>query len=167
MVRKLYLIRNRFLMCNCSFYLRMIAAMVVLFLMFSCDSNRSGNIPTDVVTNPNTANGESNMNDLPVIEFEKDFHDFGKVVQGEIVTYGFKFKNTGKSDLIISQVNTTCGCTVPEFPKTPIKPGEEKYVKVKFDSGGRKGVQNKSATVVTNCQPSSSVIRIRAQVIAL
>lgn len=152
--------------CNFSIGIWLMALVMILLMMVSCSDNKN-NLSTDVVKNPNTASGEANLEDLPVIEFEKDFYDFGKVVQGEIVTFGFKFKNTGKSDLIISQVNTTCGCTVPEFPKTPIKPGEEKYIKVKFDSSGRKGVQNKSATVVTNCQPSSTVIRIRAQVIAL
>jgi hypothetical protein len=62
-------------------------------------------------------------------------------------------------------VNTTCGCTVPSFPKTSIKPGEENVISVMFDSANKKGVQNKTITVVTNCQPSSAVIRIKAMVI--
>ncbi len=93
-----------------------------LFLVaFTACNNNSGNLSTDVVKNPNTASGEVADN-LPVIEFEKEIHDFGKVIQGERVSYGFKFKNTGRSDLVISQVKTSCGCTVPKFTKEPIKP---------------------------------------------
>jgi len=138
--------------------------LLVLFVVSACN-NKPGNLSTDVVKNPNTANGEAKDN-LPIIEFEKEIHDFGKVIQGEKVSFGFKFKNAGKSDLIISQVNTSCGCTVPKFPKEPVKPGEEKIIKVSFDSKGRKGIQNKTITVVSNCQPPSNVVRIKAMVIA-
>ena len=134
-------------------------------VVVSACNNKPGNLSTDVVTNPNTASGVVKDN-LPVIEFEKEIHDFGKVIQGEKVSYGFKFKNTGKSDLVISQVNTSCGCTVPKFSKEPIKPGEERVITVKFDSKGRKGIQNKSITVLSNCQPSTTVIRVKAMVIA-
>ena len=92
-------------------------------------------------------------------------HDFGKVIQGEKVSFGFKFKNTGNADLVIAQVNSSCGCTVPKFPKTPVKPGDESVITVMFDSQDRKGVQNKTITVASNCQPSNSVIRIKAMVI--
>lgn len=134
-------------------------------LAFTACNNNSGNLSTDVVTNPNTANGEVTDN-LPVIEFEKEIHDFGKVIQGERVSYGFKFKNTGKSDLVISQVKTSCGCTALKFSKEPIKPGEERVITVTFNSSGRKGIQNKTITVLSNCQPSTTVVRIKAMVIA-
>ena len=137
---------------------------LTLVVVSACN-NKPGNLSTDVVTNPNTASGKVKDN-LPMIEFEKEIHDFGKVIQGEKVSYGFKFKNTGKSDLVISQVNTSCGCTVPKFSKEPIKPGEEQVITVKFDSKGRKGIQNKSITVLSNCQPSTTVVRIKAMVIA-
>lgn len=138
---------------------------LILLLLTACNSGNNGNLSTDIISNPKTASGDESDN-LPKIEFEKEIHDFGKIIQGEKVSFGFKFKNTGNSDLLISQVNSNCGCAVPGFPKTPIKPGEEKVIKVTFDSNGRKGIQNKTVTVVTNCQPSSRVIRIKAMVIA-
>ena len=138
---------------------------LILLLLTACNSGNNGNLSTDIVNNPKTASGDESDN-LPKIEFEKEIHDFGKLIQGEKVSFGFKFKNTGNSDLLISQVNSSCGCTVTRFPKTPIKPEEEKVLKVTFDSNGRKGIQNKTVTVVTNCQPSSNVIRIKAMVIA-
>ncbi len=142
---------------------------VVLFMsalvaLISCNNSENPKLPADVVANPNTASGTNNTK-LPVIIFDKDIHDFGKVIQGEKVSFGFRFKNTGNSDLVIAQVNTSCGCTSPKFPKTAIKPGEEEVITVMFDSQDRKGIQNKTITVVSNCQPSNTVIRIKAMVI--
>lgn len=137
----------------------------LLLVIISACNNTPENLSTDVVNNPNTANGDV-KNNLPVITFDKEVYDFGKVIQGEKVSYGFKFTNTGKTDLVISQVKTSCGCTAPKFSKDPIKPGEERVITVTFDSNGRKGIQNKTITVLSNCQPSTSVVRIKAMVIA-
>ncbi len=136
-------------------------------LQTSCGSKNAaeGLYPADIVKNPNTASGKSDAGNMPVLEFEKDFHDFGRIIQGEKVSYSFKFTNAGESDLIISKVSTSCGCTVPEFPKTPIRPGESNKITVKFDSENRRGFQNKSITVVSNTQPNSVVLRIKAQVV--
>ncbi|MCO5266262.1 MAG: DUF1573 domain-containing protein [Lentimicrobium sp.] len=62
-------------------------------------------------------------------------------------------------------MSSSCGCTVPDFPKTPIKPGESHKIDVKFDSEGRRGYQNKTITIVSNTQPNTQVIRIKAEVI--
>lgn len=129
----------------------------------SC-SNKSGDIPAGVVHNPNTASGNGDDNAMPVISFEKDFHDFGKLQSGERVTYSFKFKNTGKALLVISNVSTSCGCTVSSFPKEPIKPGQESTIDVSFDSEGRHGLQTKTITVFSNTQPSTTSLRIQAAV---
>lgn len=137
---------------------------IVSVFFTSCGERGNQKLPGDVVSNPKSASG-TEVNNLPVIEFVKDLHDFGKVIQGEKVSFGFRFKNTGKTDLVIAQVNSSCGCTVPGFPKTPIKPGQENVISVMFDSAGRKGVQNKTITVVSNCQPSNTVLRIKAMVI--
>jgi hypothetical protein len=137
---------------------------ILVGLLISCNNSNEGTLSTDVISNPNSASGDS-KDKLPFIEFEKDIHDFGKLIQGEKATFNFRFTNTGKSDLVITQVQTTCGCTVPKFPKTAIKPGEGEVIKVTFDSSGRKGTQNKMITVTSNCQPNTSVLRIKAQVI--
>lgn len=161
---------NEYIFYFCSLiYMKKLSKYILLaslfLVIFSACNNNSGNLSTDVVSNPNTANGEVKDN-LPRIEFEKEIHDFDKVIQGERVSYGFKFKNMGKSDLVVSEVKTSCGCTTPKFPKEPIKPGEERVITVTFDSKGRKGIQNKSVTILSNCQPSTTVVRIKAMVIA-
>lgn len=137
------------------------------FSVTSCKPKQSDKelLPSDIVKNPNSASGTIDAGKMPVLEFESDFHDFGRVIQGEKVSFGFKFTNTGKSDLIISNVSTSCGCTVPDFPKTPVKPGESHKIDVKFDSEGRRGYQNKTVTINSNTQPSTQVIRIKAEVI--
>lgn len=136
----------------------------ILFLALLSCNNSDGKLSTDVVSNPNSASGNS-TDGLPVIEFEKDLHDFGTLIQGEKATVNFKFRNTGRTDLVITQVKSSCGCTVPEYPKEPIKPGGEGAIKVSFDSSGRKGVQSKTVNVVHNGQPNSTVIRIKALVV--
>jgi len=141
---------------------------ILFFISFACNNsgeNKEKLIPADVVNNPNTASGNADFDKLPKIEFYEKVHDFGNVIQGEKVTYGFKFKNVGNSDLVISRVSTSCGCAVGSYPKTPIKPGKEDVISVTFDSYKRKGFQNKTITIVSNTQPNKKIIRIKAMVI--
>lgn len=144
----------------------LVALLSSIILLVSCNSGNNGSdIPADVINNPNSAEGSSDPSGLPVITFEKDFHDFGNLRSGEKVTYSFKFKNTGKSMLLISSVTSSCGCTVSDYPKQPIKPGEEGTVDVSFDSERRHGLQNKTVTVFSNTQPPTTLLSIKANVI--
>lgn len=140
--------------------------MIILSLaaLISCSGDNS-RVPADVVNIPNTASGNNNQDQLPVIEFNSVEHDFGKVIQGEVVSYSFKFKNTGKSDLVIANISAACGCTASEYPKTPVKPGEESTIEVIFQSAGKQGFQNKTLQVAANTQPSNTVLTIKAMVI--
>ncbi|MDP4280913.1 MAG: DUF1573 domain-containing protein [Bacteroidota bacterium] len=134
-----------------------------LFLLASCHSGPRS-LSSDLVDNPNSANGKAGNTNLPVISFAETTHDFGKIIQGETVSYIFHFKNTGKSDLIIADVNTSCGCTVPSFPKTPVGPGKDGTIKVTFNSNGKHGYQSKNIIVVANTQPNTTVVHIKAEV---
>ncbi len=86
----------------------------------------------------------------PVISFEKSTHDFGDIQQGDKVEHTFKFSNTGTEPLIITNVQVTCGCTVPAWPRDPIMPGQKSEITVAFNSAGKHGKQNKVVTVVSN-----------------
>lgn len=139
----------------------------VLFIgliFISCENNNN-NLPTDIINNPNTANGVDESIKMPKIEFKKQEHSFGRVIQGEVVSYNFKFTNTGDSDLIIAKVSTSCGCTASDYPTEPIKPGETKSIEAKFDSKGRMGFQNKRITVLSNATPARTNLYIKADVI--
>jgi len=86
----------------------------------------------------------------PVITFESDSKDFGDITQGDKVENVFKFENTGKEPLIISNVAATCGCTVPSWPKEPIAPGKKAEIKVSFNSAGKMGKQNSVVRIYSN-----------------
>lgn len=132
-------------------------------LMAGCHRNNNGNLlPGSLVNNPNSASGNALAKNLPVVAFAEESHDFGRITQGEKVSYSFRFKNTGKTDLIISDVRASCGCTVGEFPKEPVKPGMENFIQVTFNSQGKVGAQHKTITVVSNTQPNTKELSIKA-----
>lgn len=134
-----------------------------ILLFAGCEHQKEKKLSSDLVSNPKSAESDD-LADLPVIHFEKTTHDFGELMEGERVSYIFKFTNKGKEDLIISDVSTSCGCTVASFPKDPLKPGEEGKLEVVFDSKGERGYQSKSITVLTNSQPNKSILFVQAVV---
>lgn len=138
---------------------------IILFIGFTaCHQNKKEKLPLDLIQNPNTAQGKDVNTNVPEITFEEREHDFGKVYAGEKVSYVFKYKNTGKADLIVSNVSTSCGCTASNYTKEPLKPGSEGEIKITFDSKGRSGRQAKTITVSTNAQPGTYSLRIKADV---
>ncbi len=96
----------------------------------------------------------------PAFKFEKESYDFGQIKQGEKTAYDFKFKNIGKSPLIITNAIATCGCTVPEYPKEPIAPGKNGIIHVVFNSAGKNGMQNKIITITANTVPSATTLNL-------
>ena len=123
-------------------------------------------IDPSIVNNPTTASTTSNTKKLlPEFEFETESHDFGTITEGEVVSYSFKFTNTGNDDLIIRSAQGSCGCTVPEFPKQAIRPGEKNFIKVTFNSEGRVGHQSKNVTIISNTIPNTKTIQISCEVI--
>jgi len=140
---------------------------VISPFFFSCNnaSHEDGNLPAGVVNNPKSASGTTSYDELPRISFENEVHDFGRVIEGEKITYAFKFSNSGNGDLLITNVKTSCGCTISEYPREPMKSGRKDYIKVTFDSSNRKGFQNKTITVISNTMPGTTTLTIKAQVI--
>jgi hypothetical protein len=84
------------------------------------------------------------------IVFKETSHDFGDIKQGDKVQYTFEFNNAGQAPLVISNVQTTCGCTASEWSKEPILPGKTGQIKATFNSAGKIGRQNKVITVFSN-----------------
>ena len=133
-------------------------------LLASCGSRQQEAMDTDIIHNPQSAQGYDEGEKMPVISFEEDMHDFGRLTMGENISYSFKFTNKGNADLIISGCSATCGCTVASYPKDRIAPGSSDYITVSFSSEGRRGQQFQEVTVMTNAQPSRTKLRIRAEV---
>ncbi len=138
----------------------------IYILLISC--NQSDNkVSTDIVNNPATASDPTAINtNLPEITFVENIFDFGKINEGESITHEYKFVNTGKVDLLISKASASCGCTVPVWPKEPIKPGAENKILVTFNSEGKAGIADKQITIVANTQPMETKLLIKGEVIA-
>ena len=150
-------------MKNHYYHIILFSLMALTFL--GCGSNDNGRLPADIVFNPNTVDNQDGSKNLPEITFSEMVHDFGKIIQGEVVTYTFKFKNTGKSNLLISAVSTSCGCTATKYSKKPVAPESDGFVQVTFVSEGRKGFQNKTVTILANTQPNKTTLRVKAMVV--
>jgi len=103
---------------------------------------------------------------VPVMTFEEKEFNFGTIKQGEVVEHDFKFKNTGEADLIIVKMKGSCGCTVPKWDKTPVKPGEEAVFHVKFNSAGKRNKQNKTVTITCNTATGREIVYVKGDVIA-
>lgn len=101
---------------------------------------------------------------VTTVKFEELSYDWGTLEEGKQMTHLFKFKNTGKEDLIISDARGSCGCTVPEWPKEPIKPGQNSEIKVVFNSAGKGGQVNKTVTITANSDPSPITLVIKGTV---
>ena len=101
---------------------------------------------------------------LPKVSLDKEIHDFGTIAEGQVVETEFIVTNTGEGDLLIADAKGSCGCTVPEPPKDPIKPGESAPIKVSFDSKGKPGNQEKTVTLTTNSENGREMFKIKANV---
>ena len=134
------------------------ALLVVAGLITSaCQQNNSNKgLSTDLVKDGKKA----------AIKFTEDSYDFGTITEGEVVSHTFEFTNTGEGDLIITEAVTSCGCTVPEWPREPIAPGQKGKIEVKFNSAGKHGLEKKTVTIVANTTPPYTPINISSTVVA-
>lgn len=99
------------------------------------------------------------------ITFREYEHDFGIVTEGEKVSCLFTFDNTGTSDLVVSSVSTSCGCTAPKYDTKPISPGQSGNVEVVYNAAGMNGKQTKTVTVKSNASVPVVLLRITAEVV--
>jgi hypothetical protein len=128
-------------------------------LLSACNSSTASNSSTT------TADSAATAANAPVAKFEKESHDFGKIKEGDKVSYDFKFTNTGKSPLIITNARATCGCTTPIWPKAPVKPGESGVIAVTFNSAGKSGLQDKQITHTAKTQPAETIVHLIGEVL--
>lgn len=130
--------------------------------LLSCD-NGPTSVETDMINIPDPSASAQN---LPEILFEESTFDFGTIAEGEFVKHTFEFENTGDAPLVLTNVSSTCGCTVmKDWPKEPIAPGDEGNIVVEFNSENRQGVQNKTITVVANTYPAKTPITLTGTVV--
>ena len=103
---------------------------------------------------------------LPVATFQTRVHDFGTIKEeGGPVSCNFEFTNTGDKPLLIIDATASCGCTRPEFPSKPIKPGKKGKIKVTYSPIGRPGAFKKTVKVKTNGKERTITLRIEGTVV--
>jgi len=132
-----------------------------LLAIVACNNKNNKQVSVEV---PLTADGKVDTSKLPKFSFVQDAYDFGKIKQGEKVSYAFRFKNTGSTPLLISSASASCGCTVPSYPEEPIQPGQESKIDVVFNSEGKMGMQTKTITIVANTIPNTKVLYLRGEI---
>jgi len=113
---------------------------------------------SDIIRNPVSANEPLDTVNVAKMTFEEPRFDFGEVQEGEVVEHVFEFTNTGQSPLIINSARSTCGCTVPEWPKEPIPPGESGVINVRFNTKNKKNKQTKPVTITANTYPTTTKV---------
>ncbi len=133
-------------------------------LLISCDSGQE-EVSTDLINIVPSAENSIDKETLPILSFEELEHDFGKILEGEKVSYTFSFENTGKSPLVISQVEPSCGCTMAkDWSTAPYSPGDKGSITVEFDSNKRPGKQNKTISIIANTFPAVTKLTLVGEV---
>ncbi len=142
----------------------LIALLSMSLITFSCKEKA-----TEKIENANVeaaAVRDASANKMAVMSFDKTFHDFGQIAQGTPQQTVFTFTNTGDAPLIITDATSSCGCTIPDYPKnTPIAPGEQGQMVVNFNGSGQNQV-TKTINVQANTANGSELLKIQAFVLA-
>lgn len=139
---------------------RAILTLSIVLAFVSCKENASSKIKTDNVAVAAQRDEASKL--VPVISFDRAEHDFGTIEQGTPQETVFTFTNTGTGPLIITDATSSCGCTVPQYPKnTPVAPGDTGEMVVKFNGSGQNQV-TKTITVKANTEKGQEILRIKA-----
>tara|TARA_R110000850_G_scaffold218852_3_gene344484 strand:- start:84340 stop:84855 length:516 start_codon:yes stop_codon:yes gene_type:complete len=145
-----------------------LVALVAAFTFTSCKENAADKVNAENVENAEMTSSQSvdnntteNTGKFPVMTFDKAEHDFGKIAQGTNVEHMFTFTNTGEAPLIVSDAKGSCGCTVPEFTKDPIAPGETGEMLVKFNGSGQ-NQRTITVNISANTQKGTERVTIKA-----
>ena len=142
----------------------LIALVSISLITFSCKEKA-----TEKIENANVeaaAVRDASANKMAVMSFDKTFHDFGQITQGTPQQTVFTFTNTGDAPLIITDATSSCGCTIPDYPKnTTIAPGQQGQMVVNFNGSGQNQV-TKTINVQANTANGSELLKIQAFVLA-
>lgn len=145
--------------------------LLICILLASCQSQDPATVNTGLVAIPVSDIHQiitappSDEDSATTIAFDAPVFNFGEVIEGTTVEHVFEFKNSGDLPLLISDAQSTCGCTVPEWPKTPIDAGQTGRMVVRFDTEGKIENQVKKVTITANTYPGQTEIALIGKVI--
>lgn len=131
-----------------------------LLAFTSCKENAAKKIDEKNIAA--AAERDASASKFPVIEFDKTVHDFGEIEKSKSVSTVFKYKNTGDGPLVVTNIGTSCGCTVPQdWSREPLAPGESGQFTVKYNGSGS-GAVTKQLTLTTNTEKGTEIVKIKA-----
>ncbi len=136
-----------------------LVAVIAAFTFTSCKDNAAEKVSEENVAA--AAERDAEAGKYPKMSFDESVFDFGTIEQGTPQEHKFTFTNTGEADLVIVDAKSSCGCTVPSYPKTPIAPGESGELLVKFNGSGKNQV-SKTVTITANTETGKETISIKA-----
>jgi hypothetical protein len=147
-----------------------LAALTMVFFACQSEGDKSGkqveSIQTEgkissIIRSPVSADGTVDTVNVAKLVFEAPIYEFGEVDEGAVINHEFKFTNTGKVPLVIQNAHSTCGCTIPDWPKELIAPGEGGVIKVEFNTKGKSEFQEKPVIITANTYPSITQVYVR------
>lgn len=130
--------------------------LILSVTLMACNSNTTNESDTNLIEFGDGKEKEAKF------DFKETDWDFGTLTQGEIVEHSFKFTNVGNEPLVISSVRASCGCTVPDYSREPIKPGKTGVIKVSFDSNNKSNAVTNDVTITANTVPVTTKLSIKA-----
>lgn len=133
---------------------KLLLSFLLIGFLFSCNIRNAKNNPNSL------ANMDVSFTDTTSVQLIDSVYDFGKTTEGTKVSHDFEFRNTGNKPLVISSAKASCGCTVPEKPQEPVKPGETGIIKVVFNSASHPGPAHKTIVVASNSYPPFPVLLV-------
>ena len=151
-----------------------VSTLALATFMFSCNSESSQEevgteqttettvVEPSTVTEPTVETAVATA--TTILTVDRMEHDFGKIPDTAPVETSFVITNDGDEPLLITNAQGSCGCTVPEYPKDPIPPGESRDMKVSFNPTGKEGVNNKTVTITANTEPATTIIYVKSDV---
>lgn len=138
---------------------KFLTGIILACVLFSCDI-RDTKSKKDDTKQP----ASQTIIDTTSVQMIDSVYNFGTVTDGEKVEYSFRFRNSGKNPLVVTDTHTSCGCTVSEKPEQPVKPGETGFIKVVFNSSGKVGDIHKEITVTSNALPGFPELQLTGKV---
>ncbi len=151
-----------------------VSTLALATFMFSCNSESSAEevgteqttettvVEPSTVTEPTVETAVATA--TTILTVDRMEHDFGKIPDTAPVETSFVITNDGDEPLLITSAQGSCGCTVSDYPKDPIPPGESRDMKVSFNPTGKEGVNNKTVTITANTEPSTTIIYVKSDV---
>jgi outer membrane murein-binding lipoprotein Lpp len=123
------------------------------------ETNNTAVTPVNVQTTTS-----ADPSSLGQFQFAEEEFDFGNINEGQVIEHIFNFTNNGQSPLVISNITASCGCTSPDWTRTPVNPGEKGFVKVVFNSTAKTGAQAPTVTIQANTNPTVTRLRMKGSV---